>query len=115
MHAIESSYNPFISVRLIIISMQAIKAVQFQHDNKQIDTSAIGNVQAYGNEAIRIGKEHNNNIRSRYKLITICYDEFKKLWKHTFLSPSYYFLSTTTTEQVTLDVLKRYVENQGHA
>jgi hypothetical protein len=33
------------------------------------------------NEAIRIGKEHN--IRSRNRLIAICYDEFKKYGLHT--------------------------------
>jgi len=33
----------------------------------------------------------------------------KKLWKGVFWSPSYFL---ATTGQVTLDVLKRYVENQ---
>ena len=35
-----------------------------------------------------------------------------KLWKGVFWSPSYFL---ATTGQVTLDVLKKYVEDQGHA
>ena len=35
-----------------------------------------------------------------------------KLWKGIFWSPSYFL---ATTGQVTLDVLKKYVEDQGHA
>jgi len=34
-----------------------------------------------------------------------------KLWKGVFWSPSYFL---ATTGQVTLDVLKKYVEDQGH-
>ncbi len=34
----------------------------------------------------------------------------KKLWKNVFWSPSYFL---ATSGQVTLDVLKRYVESQG--
>jgi putative transposase len=36
----------------------------------------------------------------------------RKLWRGVFWSPSYFL---ATTGQVTLDVLKRYVEEQGHA
>ena len=35
-----------------------------------------------------------------------------KLWKGVFWSPSYFL---ATTGQVTLNVLKKYVEDQGHA
>ncbi|MEM0147713.1 MAG: IS200/IS605 family transposase [Candidatus Micrarchaeaceae archaeon] len=37
-------------------------------------------------------------------------DVKKHLWKHVLWSPSYFL---ATTGQVTLDVLKKYVENQG--
>ncbi len=41
------------------------------------------------------------------------FPEVKKLlWKGKFWSPSYFL---TTTGQVTLDQLKKYVESQGHA
>jgi REP element-mobilizing transposase RayT len=36
----------------------------------------------------------------------------RKLWGGVFWSPSYFL---ATTGQVTLDVLKKYVEGQGHA
>lgn len=36
----------------------------------------------------------------------------EKLWKGSFWSPSYFL---ATTGQVTLDVLKKYVEEQGNA
>lgn len=36
----------------------------------------------------------------------------KQLWGSVFWSPSYFL---ATTGQVTLDVLKKYVEGQGHA
>lgn len=60
--------------------MQAVKAVQFQHDNEEI-LELLQIFRRMVNEAIRTGKEHN--IKSRYKLITACYDEFKKYGLHT--------------------------------
>jgi len=60
--------------------MQAVKAIQFHHNSKEI-LPVLETFRHMVNEAIRIGKEHN--IRSRYKLITTCYDEFKKYDLHT--------------------------------
>jgi len=81
--------------------MQAVKAVQFQHNNKQI-LSMLETFRHMVNETIRIGKKHN--IRSRYKLITICYDEFKKYGLHT-----HYTLSAC---EVACARLKQYRKNR---
>jgi len=60
--------------------MQAVKAVQFQHSNKPI-LPVLETFRQMVNEAIRVGNEYN--IRSRNKLISVCYDEFKKYNLHT--------------------------------
>jgi len=60
--------------------MQAVKAIQFRHDNREV-FPLLETFRHMVNEAIRIGKEHN--IRSRYKLIIFCYEDFKKYNLHT--------------------------------
>lgn len=61
--------------------MQAVKGIQFHHDNSKQVIPILETFRHMVNEAIRIGKEYN--IRSRNKLITVCYDEFKKYQLHT--------------------------------
>jgi len=80
--------------------MQAVKAVQFQN-NKEI-LPVLETFRQMVNEAIRIGKEHK--IRSRNKLISICYDEFKKYNLHT-----HYTLSAC---EVACARLKQYRKNK---
>ena len=58
-----------------------------------------------------LSKFVNSLKGSTSKAIQHRYPEVKeKLWKGKFWSPSYCLI---TTGQVTLDQLKRYVENQG--
>ncbi|MEM3476675.1 MAG: IS200/IS605 family transposase [Candidatus Micrarchaeaceae archaeon] len=52
-----------------------------------------------------------NALKISFHEIQRNFPEVKKhLWKHVLWSPSYFL---ATTGQVTLDVLKKYVENQG--
>ena len=46
-------------------------------------------------------------LQEKYRGI---FQKLKKLWKGTFWSPSYFL---ATSGQVTLDVLKSYVDRQG--
>lgn len=77
--------------------MQVFKAAKFHHNNSDV-LSVLETFRHMVNEAIRVGKEHN--IRTRYKLITACYDGFKKYNLH-----SHYTLSAC---EVACARLKQY-------
>jgi len=64
LHTIVSSYSAFMSA-INNVGMQAFKAAQFHHSNKEI-LPVLEIFRQMVNEAIRIGKEYR--IRSRNKV-----------------------------------------------